>query len=78
MEKLILKLAGQYGRGYNRILGEFKKLSIESVTRTTVKNILKRDEYDIGPKRGPGTWDEFLKRYATNMRQCDFFSKKVV
>jgi putative transposase len=55
-----------------------RKLGIESVTRNTVKNILKRNGYDTGPARGPGTWDEFLKRHAKTMWQCDFFSKKIV
>ncbi|MFY9255550.1 MAG: integrase core domain-containing protein [Fuerstiella sp.] len=78
IEKLILKLAKDNGWGYTRILGELRKLGIESVTRNTVKNILKRNGYDPGPKRGPGTWDEFLKRHAKTMWQCDFYSKKVV
>ena len=78
IEQLILKLASQNGWGYTRILGELKKLGIESITRNTVKYILKRNGYDIGPKRGPGTWDDFLKRHAKTMWQCDFFSKKVV
>jgi len=78
IEKLILKLAKDNSRGYTRILGELKKLGIESVTRNTVKNILKRNGFETGPKRGPGTWDEFIKRHATTMWQCDFFSKKIV
>ena len=78
IEKLILKLAKDTGWGYTRILGELKKLGIESVTRNTVKNILKRNGYETGPERGPGTWDEFLKRHAKTMWQCDFFSKKIV
>ncbi|MEQ1829976.1 MAG: integrase core domain-containing protein, partial [Pirellula sp.] len=78
IEKLILKLAKDNSWGYTRILGELKKLGIESVTRNTVKNILKRNGYDVGPKRGPGTWDEFIKRHAKTMWQCDFYSKKVV
>ncbi len=78
IEKLILKLAKDNSWGYTRILGELKKLRMESVTRNTVKNILKRNGYDVGPKRGPGTWDEFIKRRAKTMWQCDFYSKKVV
>lgn len=78
IEKLILKLAKDNSWGYTRILGELEKLCIESVTRNTVKNILKRNDFETGPKRGPGTWDEFLKRHAKSMWQCDFFSKKVV
>lgn len=46
IEKLILKLAKDNSWGYTRILGELKKLGIESVTRNTVKNILKRNGYD--------------------------------
>lgn len=78
IEKLILKLAKDTGWGYTRILGELKKLGVESVTRNTVKNILRRNGYETGPKRGPGTWDEFIKRHAKTMWQCDFFSKKIV
>ena len=66
------------GWGYTRILGEIPKLGIQSVTRNTVKAILKRNGFDTGPKRGPGTWDEFLKQHAKTMWQCDFFSKKIV
>ena len=78
IEKLILKLAKDNSWGYTRILGALKKFGIESVTRNTVKNILKRNGYEAGPKRGPGTWGEFLKIHAKTMWQCDFFSKKVV
>ncbi len=78
IEKLILKLAKNNSWGYTRILGELKKLGIESVTRNTVKNILKRNGYESGPERGPGTRDEFLKIHAKTMWQCDFFSEKVV
>jgi putative transposase len=78
IEKLILKLAKDTGWGYTRILGELKKLGVESVTRNTVKNILKRNGYETGPKRGPSTWDEFIQRHAKTMWQCDFFSKKIV
>jgi len=48
------------------------------VSRNTVKNILKHHGLDPGPKRGVGTWDEFLKLHATTLWQCDFFSKKVL
>jgi putative transposase len=78
IEKLILKLAKDTGWGYCRILGELRKLGIQAITRNTFKNILKRNGYDTGPNRGPGTWDEFLKRHAKTMWQCDFFSKQIV
>jgi len=77
IEKLIVKLAKETGWGYTRILGELKKLGIKSISRNTVQNILKRHGLDPGPKRGVGTWDEFLKLHAATLWQCDFLSKKV-
>ena len=41
IRQLILKLAKESGWSYTRILGELKRLSIKSVSRNTVKNILK-------------------------------------
>lgn len=31
-----------------------------------------------GPKRGPGTWDEYLKIHAETLWQCDFFIKMIM
>ncbi|MGE0538531.1 MAG: integrase core domain-containing protein [Pirellulales bacterium] len=78
IRRLILKLAKENNWGYTRILGELKKLGITSVSRNTVKNILKENGFDPGPKRGVGTWDEFLKLHAATLWQCDYFSKKVL
>jgi putative transposase len=78
IRRLILKLGRETGWGYTRILGELKKLGIRSVSRNTVKNILKAHGLDPGPRRGLGTWDEFLKIHAATLWQCDFFSKRVL
>jgi len=75
---LIFKLARENDWGYTRILGELRKLGIQSVSRNTVKNILKENGLEPGPKRGEGTWDEFLKTHAATLWQCDFYSKKVL
>jgi putative transposase len=75
---LILLMAKQNPWGYTRIMGEIKKLGIKPPTRNTVKKILKSAGIDPGPKRGEGTWDEFLARHARTLVQCDFLSKKVV
>lgn len=66
-EALILQMAEDNSWGYARILGELKKLNIKAVTGNTVKNILKRNGYETGPRRGPGTWDEFITRHAKTM-----------
>ncbi|MBX3399505.1 MAG: hypothetical protein KF873_12245 [Gemmataceae bacterium] len=62
---LVLRLARETGWGYSRILGELKKLGIRSVSRSTVINILREMGIDPGPKRGIGSWSEFLLRHAT-------------
>ena len=59
IQELILRLARENGWGYSRILGEFAKLSMGKVARTTVKNILKTHGYDPGRMRGPGTLSDF-------------------
>jgi putative transposase len=74
IRKLVLKLAGENGWGYARILGELKKLGIRTVSKTTVRNILTEAGLDPGPKRGQGTWDEFIKRHAATLWACDFLS----
>ncbi|MBA4192283.1 MAG: integrase, partial [Planctomycetaceae bacterium] len=57
-------------------LGELKKLGVRSVSRTTVVNIFKEAGLDPGPKRGKGTWDEFVRRHASTLWACDFLSVK--
>jgi putative transposase len=78
IRRLVLKLAKENQWGYTRILGELKKLGIRSISRNTVKRILKDAGLDPGPKRGEGTWDEFLKQHAASLWQCDFFSKRIL
>ena len=63
----MLKLARENSWGYTRILGELRKLGITSVSRQTVKVILKENGIDPGPKRGKGSWDEFLKIHADTL-----------
>jgi putative transposase len=78
VRELVLRIAQETGWGYTRILGELKKLGIDYVSRQTVVNILKEAGYEPGPKRGAGTWDEFLKIHAETLWQCDFFSKRTM
>ncbi len=78
IRKLILQLASENGWGYARVLGELKKLGIFSVSKTTVANILREAGFDPGPKRGEGTWDEFVNRHASTLWACDFLSVRSV
>jgi putative transposase len=75
--ELVLRLARETGWGYTRILGELKKLRVGKIARSTVVNLLRANGFDPGPKRGEGTWAEFIERHAATLWQCDFFSKKV-
>src|SRR4029453_7528279 len=76
IRKLIIKLARETGWGYTRILGELKKLGIQSVSRNTVKRILRVNGFDPGPKRGIGTWDEFLKIHGARFWKGAFLAAK--
>ncbi len=78
LRRLIRKMARENDWGYTRIMGEIKKLGIKPPSRNTVKNILKQSGFDPGPKRGEGTWDDFLKRHAHSLWQCDFLSRRVL
>ena len=73
----MVRTAREDGWGYTRILGELKKLRITSICRNTVKNILKENGFDLGPKRGYGTWDEFLNIHLRTLWACDIISKEV-
>ena len=75
VRELVLKLARENDWGYTRILGELRKLGIRSISRQTVKMILKEHDIDPGPRRGKGSWDEFLRIHADTLWQCDFLSK---
>ena len=75
---LVVKLARENEWGYTRILGELRKLGIQSISRNTVKRILAEHGIDPGPRRAEGTWDEFLKLHAASLWLCDFFSHRAV
>ena len=78
IRQLILKLARENGWGYTRILGELKKLGAGKICRSTVVNILKENGLDPGPKRGAGSWDEFLKSHMQTLWGCDFLTQRVL
>ena len=71
-------IARETGFGYDRIVGEFRKLGILTISRMTVRNILKKDGIPTGPQRDRATWTEFLTRHAQTLYACDFFTKSIV
>lgn len=76
IRELILRLARENSWGYTRIHGELKKLGVR-VSRSTVANTLREAGLDPGPRRGEGTWDDFIQRHLETLWACDFFSTKV-
>jgi putative transposase len=77
IREVILQIAKDTGLGYSRILGELRKLGLGKISRQSVKNILVENGLDSGPKRGKGSWSQFLKIHADTLWQVDFFSKNV-
>jgi putative transposase len=55
-----------------------KKLGITSLSRNTVKRILKAGGLEPTSTRSRDTWDDFLQRHAHSLWQCDFLSRKVM
>ncbi len=75
--ELAVLIAKETGWGYTRVLGELKKLRVGPICRQSVKNILMEHGLDPDPKRGKGTWSEFLRIHSETLWQCDFFSKTI-
>lgn len=78
IRELVVQIANETGWGYSRILGELRKLNLGKISRQSVKNILVEHDLEPGPRRGKGSWSEFVKIHAETLWQVDFFSKLVV
>jgi len=63
--------------GIHKDTGRDKKLELKSISRNTVKKILRENGIDSLPKRGKDTWDDFIKRHFKTLWGCDFFTKTV-
>jgi putative transposase len=77
IRKLVIEMAEATGWGYRRILGELKKLGIRNVSRSTIARILIENGFDPGPKRGEGTWHDFVQRHIKTLWATDLFTTKV-
>jgi len=75
VRELVERLAAENGDwGYTRILGEFRKLGLNT-SRTNVINILRGRGHDPRTDATKGGWAEFLRSHAATLWQCDFFQK---
>jgi putative transposase len=78
LREIVIQIATTTGFGYTRIIGELRKLGIRSISRQTVRNILKEEGIEPGPDRTSDSWTNFLKRHKETLWACDFFSVKAV
>ncbi|TWT41502.1 Integrase core domain protein [Thalassoglobus neptunius] len=78
IRELVLQIARTTNFGYTRIIGELRKLGIKSISRQTVRNILKEEGIEPGPDRTTDTWNNFIERHKETLWACDFFSVKAV
>jgi putative transposase len=77
IRQLVVQIAKDTGWGTGRVLGELRKLGIRKISRSTVSRILKECGFEPGPKRGWGTWHDFVQRHLKTLWACDFFTVKV-
>ena len=78
IRQLVVRLAKENTWGYIRILGELKKLNINRLSKSSVKNILKENNLDPAPQRSQDSWDSFIRRHFQTLWACDFFTKQVL
>jgi len=78
LRALVLEIAKVTGFGLTRILGELRKLGIKTISRQTVRNILKEEGIEPSPDRTPDTWANFITRHGETLWACDFFSVRTV
>lgn len=62
--------------GYGRILAELRKLGIFSLSKSSVKNILRENGIDRAFERKEN-WFQYVKRHYQTVLACDFFDTKV-
>jgi hypothetical protein len=72
--ELVLRLAAENPSwGYKRIHGELIGLGL-SLSASSVWNILCRAGLEPAPQRASVSWREFLRRQASAIIECDFFT----
>jgi putative transposase len=72
IEALVCRLARENIWGYERIQGEMQKLGIK-ISKSSVANVLRRNNLPRSPERKGLTWHQFLSRHAEVFLCADFF-----
>src|SRR5437763_12954878 len=78
VRELVVRLARENPSwGYQRIVGELRKLGI-SVSASSVRNILVKAELPPAPRRHSQSWRSFLQADGESILACDFFTVDTV
>jgi transposase InsO family protein len=79
LENLIVRLAKENPRwGYGKLEGELLKLGFK-VSRTTVRNVLDRQQIVPAPVRnGSLGWRQLMSHYREQLLACDFFTVETI
>jgi putative transposase len=78
VQQLIIRLAYENPRwGYQRICGELLGLGCQT-SASSIRRVLRAHGMDPAPRRAPTTWRSFLRRQATGILACDFFTVDTV
>jgi putative transposase len=78
LRELVLRLARENpGWGYQRIAGELIKLGFR-ISPSTVRRLIASAGLEPAPRRGAVSWPAFLRRQATSLLACDFFTVETV
>jgi len=79
IRELVLRIRKETGWGAGRIKGELYRLGYRTIGRTTINRILRDNGFKPEP---PGNSDNtcanFLRRHASTLWACDFFTKPVL
>jgi len=76
---LVLAIRKETGWGAGRIKGELYRLGYQSIGRSTIASILRKHGFKPEPPGDPdNTWANFLRRHASTLWACDFFTKPVL
>jgi putative transposase len=78
VQQLIIRLARENPRwGYQRICGALLGLGSQ-ISASSIRRVLRAHGLDPAPRRAPTTWRSFLRRQATGILACDFFTVDTV
>jgi len=78
LRELVLRLARENPAwGYQRIAGELIKLGYR-ISPSTVRRLLAAAGFEPAPRRRAVSWPTFLRRQATSLLACDFFTVETV